>query len=187
MSFVEVLRRFVPKLEKNDIPYMITGSIAASYYGLTRATQDLDMVISATQAKLRGLIQSLPKEEYYADLGDALDGLRHLSMFNVLDTITGWKIDLIFQKPSSYHEGAFQRRRPATFEGVPTSMIGLEDLILSKLEWSKLGESERQIRDAAVVLQKRSRDVDRPYIEKWVKELALDSQWEKARSAADIQ
>lgn len=187
MSFVEVLRRLAPKLEQSDVWYMITGSIAASYYGLTRATQDLDIVISASPEKLKTLIRLLPKEEYYAELEDALDAYRHQSMFNVLDTNRGWKIDFILQKSAPFYQQAFGRRKAVTFEGVPTSMITGEDLILSKLEWSKLGESERQIKDAAVVLQKRARELDRTYIEKWVRELGLVSQWDRARQSAGLE
>ena len=71
MSFVEVLRQIASRLEACDIPYMVTGSIAASYYGLARATYDLDIVISATPEKLKSLIQLLPKEDYYAVLMDS--------------------------------------------------------------------------------------------------------------------
>lgn len=187
MSFVEVLRRLVPKLEQSDVQYMITGSFAASYYGLTRATQDIDIVISATPQKLRTLIELLPPEQYYAMLQDALNALRYQSMFNVLELTTGWKIDLICQKSAPFHEGAFRRRRAVTFEGIPTSMIAVEDLIVSKLEWSKLGESERQVKDAAVVLQKKLGELDRAYIERWVHELELVSQWDRARQMAGIE
>jgi hypothetical protein len=44
MSYVEVLRSIVPKLELSEIPHMLTDSIAAAYYGLGRATYDLDIV-----------------------------------------------------------------------------------------------------------------------------------------------
>lgn len=183
----EVLRCIVPKLEQSDIQYMVTGSIAASYYGLARATYDLDIVISATPEKLKSLIQLLPKEEYYAVLQDALDAWRQQSMFNVLDTIRGWKVDFILQKSAPFHREAFQRRRAVTFEEVPTCFISGEDLILSKMEWSKMSESERQLRDVAVVLEKRQNSLDRPYIEKWINELGLVSQWAEARRQAGIQ
>ncbi|MGH9571709.1 MAG: hypothetical protein ACRD4F_18860 [Candidatus Angelobacter sp.] len=65
-------------------------------------------------------------------------------------------------------------------------MINTEDLILSKLEWSRMGESERQVSDAAAVMQKRSQQLDRDYLEKWVKQLGLISEWEKARKAAGL-
>ena len=187
MSYVEVLRSIVPRLELSEIPYMITGSIAAAYYGLGRATYDLDIVISATAAKLKKLIELLPKEQYYAVLQDALEAERHRSMFNVLDTTSGWKIDFILKKAAPFHEEAFQRRLTVVFEGVPTSVISAEDLILSKLDWAKMGESERQVRDAAVVLEKRRANLDLPYIEKWVAALGLGTQWSQARRLAGIE
>lgn len=182
----EVLRSIVPKLEQSDIQYMVTGSIAASYYGLARATYDLDIVISSTPEKLKDFISLLPREEYYAVLQDALDAWRHQSMFNVLDTVQGWKIDFILQKSAPFHREAFQRRKPVTYEGVPTCLISGEDLVLSKLEWSKMSESERQIKDVAVVLEKRGHALDFPYIEKWVVELGLTDQWIQARQLADM-
>jgi hypothetical protein len=186
MSFVEVLRQIASRLEACDIPYMVTGSIAASYYGLARATYDLDIVISATPEKLKSLIQLLPKEDYYAVLQDALNAHRHLSMFNVLDTTRGWKIDFIFQKSATFHQEAFRRRSQVMVEGVPTCVISGEDLIISKLEWSKMGESERQVKDAAIVLEKRQHKLDHTYIEKWIQELDLTAQWLQARQLADI-
>jgi hypothetical protein len=187
MNYAEVLHSMVPRLEQADIQYMITGSIAAAYYGLGRATYDLDIVISATADKLKKLIELLPKEQYYAVLQDALDAHRHHSMFNVLDTTSGWKIDFILKKPAPFHEQAFQRRLAVTFEGVPTSVISAEDLIVSKLEWARMGESERQVRDAAVVLEKRQHKLDRDYIEKWINELGLTTQWTQARRLAAFE
>jgi hypothetical protein len=187
MNYAEVLRSVVPKLEQSDIPYMITGSIAAAYYGLNRATYDLDVVISATADKLKRLLELLPKEQYYAVLQDALDAHRHHSMFNVLDTTSGWKIDFILQKPAPFHEEAFRRRMAVTFDGVPTAVISAEDLILSKLEWSRMGESDRQVRDAAVVLEKRRAKLDIAYVEKWVQQLSLVPQWSQACRLAALE
>jgi hypothetical protein len=100
---------------------------------------------------------------------------------------TGWKIDFIFKKSAPFHEEAFRRRKAVTFEGVPTSMISGEDLIVSKLEWSKMGESERQVKDAAIVLQKRLGELDKTYIEKWVNKVGLSSEWERARKLAGLE
>lgn len=187
MNYAEVLRSIVPKLEQSEIPYMVTGSIAAAYYGLNRTTYDLDIVISATADKLKNLIELLPKDQYYAVLQDALDAYRHRSMFNVLDTTSGWKIDFILTKPARFHEEAFQRRLAVAFDGVPTSVISAEDLILSKLEWAKMGESERQVRDAAVVLEKRRDKLDASYIQKWVSQLGIAAEWARARQLAGLE
>jgi hypothetical protein len=65
-------------------------------------------------------------------------------------------------------------------------MIRAEDLILSKLEWSKMGESERQVRDAATVMQKRSGQLNGDYLEKWAKEIGLTEHWNAACKLAGL-
>jgi hypothetical protein len=49
-----------------------------------------------------------------------------------------------------------------------------------------MGESERQVRDAAVVLEKCGHKLDLPYIEKWVQALGLAAQFSQARQLADL-
>lgn len=38
----ELLRRVSAALDANGIPYMLTGSLASSMYGIPRATNDID-------------------------------------------------------------------------------------------------------------------------------------------------
>jgi hypothetical protein len=71
----------------------------------------------------------------------------------------------------------FSRRRPATLLGVEVSLTSLEDLILAKLEWSRMGDSEIQRRDALQLVVAGSDQLDREYIEKWVDELGLRTEW----------
>jgi nucleotidyltransferase DUF2204 len=186
MSFAEVLSHIATRLEKSEIPYMITGSIAASYYGLARATQDLDIVISCDAARITHFMSLFPEKEYYAPLHDALDALRHNSMFNVLDMNSSWKIDFIYRKQDPFHREAFERRRQVRFQGVLTSVVSLEDLIIAKLEWAKMSESERQINDVGTITQKRVQELDRDYVDRWVAQLGLSEQWNSARKSVGL-
>ena len=56
-----------------------------------------------------------------------------------------------------------------------------EDVLIAKLEWAKLGESERQIRDSAGILRVQRAQLDIAYIEHWVRELGLDDEWRRAQ------
>jgi hypothetical protein len=58
-------------------------------------------------------------------------------------------------------------------------------VLLSKLEWAKLGESGRQLEDAAWLLRRRREDLDLAYIEHWVRELQVGEQWNAARRVAE--
>jgi hypothetical protein len=60
-------------------------------------------------------------------------------------------------------------------------------VIISKLEWAKMGESSRQLEDIAGVLKVQKDKLDFSYIEKWVAELGLASEWSRARRMADLE
>ncbi len=159
---------------------MLTGSYASSFHGTPRASQDIDFVISATRESLTRLVKSLPEAEYYVDLDAALEALRRESMFNVIDLSTGWKLDLIVRKSRPFSREEFDRRVDVDVEGVHLFVATAEDTVVSKLEWAKLADSDRQIEDVASVLRIRT-DLDREYIERWARVLGLDEQLAKAR------
>jgi hypothetical protein len=186
MKATELFRHLARALDECEIPYMLTGSFASNVYGMGRGTMDVDLVVSATAEQIKELSTLLPEPGYNFDLELALEALRHTSMFNVFDLVRGWKVDFIFQKPSAFHVEALRRRTYADVEGVPLAIITPEDLIVAKLEWAKAGSSWRQIEDVAGILKVRSRSLDRAYIEKWVRELGLASQWESARKEAAV-
>jgi hypothetical protein len=187
MEFKEVFRRISEVLEASAVPYMLTGSFAMSYQGVMRATHDVDIVISAPAQKVVDLVRHLNDNGYYADQQGALDAHREISMFNAIDNETGWKIDFIFSKPTAYAREAFQRRKTVDFHGARMFVSSVEDVVVSKLDWAKMGESARQIEDVSAVLKKKHAVLDRPYVEKWIKELGLSVQWDRARQLAGIE
>lgn len=187
MDLGDVFRRISHALDVAEIPYMLVGSLASSYHGAPRATADVDIVIEADPKQLRKLIQELRAEDYYAEIDDALEAWRHRSMFNVLDTEIGWKIDFIFLKPTAFNREEFRRRKPIQFQGVPLFVASPEDVILSKLEWARMGESGRQIADAAALLKQIWGSLDRGYLDKWLSELNLMPQFNSAKQVAGLK
>ena len=185
MTAGDVFLRVTGALERAGISYMLTGSFASSYYGVPRTTQDIDFVIAPTSDQLRSLAALLPGTEYYFDLNAALDAQRREGLFNIIDLATGWKIDFIFRKSRPFSLEEFGRRLVVEFEGMRLSVATAEDVLIAKLEWAKRGESQRQIEDAAGILRIRSGNLDRKYIENWVRELKLEKQWEAVRQAGE--
>jgi len=173
-------RRLIAALEQVGIPYMVTGSFASSAHGVVRGTRDIDVVIAPTEQQLRALVTQFPDDRYYADEGDALEALRHDSQFNIIDFRSSWKADLIMRRPRPFSHVEFERRRPYVIQGVPVFIATAEDILIAKLEWAKAGESERQIEDAAGVLAAQGASLDRAYVERWVSELGLLQQWQRA-------
>ena len=57
MSVRELLARVGKILEEAGVQCMLTGSFASSVHGTPRATQDLDLVVSATRSQLAALLK----------------------------------------------------------------------------------------------------------------------------------
>ncbi len=165
---------------------MLSGSFASASYGAPRSTQDIDFVIAATPSQLRVLIQELPSDQYYVDSDAALEAHKQQSLFNVIDLATGWKIDFIIRKSRAFSEEEFRRRRAVDVEGNSLFIATAEDVVIAKMEWSKLGQSQRQIEDVAAILRVRGDALDRGYLEKWIGELGLKREWDDARLAAGL-
>lgn len=186
MTPAEVFRRIVGHLEQTGIPYMLTGSFASSFHGAPRTTQDIDLVIDPTAQQIHNLVAALPEAEYYVDLTAAVDALDHRSQFNIIDLATGWKVDLIIRKLRPFSLAEFDRRQPADLFGLHLFLASAEDIVLSKLEWAKIGQSQRQIEDVAGLLRIRAAELDRAYIAHWVRELGLADEWNSACRLAGI-
>jgi len=165
---------------------MLTGSFASAYYGAPRSTQDIDVVIEATVVQLQSFVQFLPSGEYYADLDAALEARRRESLFNVIDLATGWKIDFIIRKSRAFSQEEFSRRQLVSMQGIRLFVASAEDVVIAKLEWSKLAQSQRQIEDVAAILRLRWESLDRAYLEKWIPELQLNEEWINAKRVAEI-
>src|SRR5271165_7196313 len=66
---------------------------------------------------------------------------------------------------------------------VPVFVASPEDTVVAKLEWSKQsGGSERQRRDVAGILTTLGSELDREYVERWVRDLDLVEEWRAAQA-----
>jgi hypothetical protein len=179
-----LLQTIVAVLEAAGIPHMVVGSFASTVHGEPRTTRDLDLVIDPNLDQLNELVGALDPERFYVDLDVARDALRRRSMFNVIEIETGWKLDLVIRKARPFSIEEMQRRTITKILGMDVPTATAEDTIIAKLEWAKLGASDRQLEDVAGILRVRGPDLDLDYIERWVTELGLAELWRRVRAAA---
>jgi hypothetical protein len=62
-----------------------------------------------------------------------------------------------------------------------------EDVVLAKLDWARIGGSDRQIEDAASIIRVRTDQLDGTYLTTWVRQLGLEDQWRKALHIAGME
>jgi len=179
----EFLREVTAALDVAGVPYMLTGSLASSMYGIPRSTNDIDIVVAPTREQLIAVIQLFKRMGLYVE-EQALTALPKRGQFNVIDFPKGWKVDLIIRKDREFSVIEFDRRETHDVEGMRLTVATPEDVILAKMEWFKIGESRQQLEDAAGVVRMQGDTLNREYLEEWVKALGLEQQWVDVRQLA---
>jgi hypothetical protein len=177
MSLNALLAELVTALTSARIPFMLTGSLAAAIHGAGRATMDVDLVIDATELSLGVFVESVRASGHYVSDDAARDALARRTMFNVIDTETGWKVDLIMLKDRAFSQAEFKRRIEAKLGMTSLQVATVEDLVIAKLEWAKLGASVRQLDDVRELLRIGGSSIDRDYVEGWIDQLHLKREW----------
>lgn len=177
---LDVLKLVAARLDGASIPYMVTGSIAASHYSTPRFTRDIDIVVELVPADAERVSQ-LFESEFYSDPDAVRRAARQRGMVNLIHRELLVKVDFIVRKDNPYRLEEFRRRRHVPIEDVSVSIVAPEDLVLSKLVWMKDSRSEVQRRDIENLLDAVS-DLDLGYIETWANELGVLALWREIRT-----
>lgn len=186
MSLAAFLERVVEVLDEAGVSYMLTGSLASAFYAVPRATQDIDVVIEAQREGIERLVEGVLAAGWYADRDAALEAWQGHGQFNAIDPETGWKADFIVRRDRAYSIEEFSRRERVSLLGVELAVASLEDILITKLEWGRLGDSALQRRDVAQLLERTWLYVDRAYVERWVAALGLEAEWQTALAEARL-
>lgn len=158
------------RLDGAGIAYMLPGSLAMSYYARPRMTRDIDLVIALEATQASKLAAALG-EEYHVDSEAITQALRDARPWNIIHLPALVKIDLIPRKNTLYRRAEFERRKRVELAGVELWIVSIEDLILSKLEWSRDSRSGQQHADIKLLLDA---PLDNAYLEDWSTRLDLD-------------
>ncbi|MCK4761688.1 MAG: hypothetical protein KAW12_05765 [Candidatus Aminicenantes bacterium] len=181
MVLHELFPALIPVLtsfDKLGIAYYIGGSFSSSIHGIPRTTMDIDIVADIKRSHVDHFYQYL-QNDYYIDKDMICSALEKKSSFNIIHLGTMMKIDVFVLKDRDFDRQAFNRREPGVLdEGnrrIEYYLSSPEDIILSKLEWFKMGGgvSERQWKDVIGVLKVQGDNLDTGYLQEWAKELKL--------------
>ena len=171
-------------LERLGISYAVGGSLASSLHGVMRSTLDVDIVADMRLEHIQPLVAALSKD-FYADDEMMRDAIEHKSSFNLIHYETAFKVDIFIRKPRAFDQMQLERRKTSVIATDPEQSVYVtspEDVILSKLEWYRMGGevSDRQWRDILGVLKTRAGELDLDYLRKWAKDLRVSDLLERA-------
>ena len=135
---LEVLKEVARRLDGAGFRYMVTGSIAVSYYAVPRMTRDIDVVVDLSGPDADRICR-LFEDDFYVDSGAVAEAIHERGMFNIIHNEFVIKVDFVVRKEGEYRREEFSRRRRVTVEGCRLFLVAPEDLILSS--WTGPGRA----------------------------------------------
>jgi len=187
MSQQELLAYVLRVLDSQGIEYMLTGSIASSFYGEPRATHDIDIVVNIQKSQVGSLVAAFPQPDYYLAKESIIEAIDSSDMFNLIDVKTGGKVDFWILTDDPFDQSRFTRKLKEKVLGQEVWISSPEDTILMKLKWAKLaGNSEKQMLDAIRIYEIQFPILEMSYIERWAKQLNILTLWQKLKETAII-
>jgi hypothetical protein len=173
-------------LNSANIPYYITGGVAAIAHSKPRATIDLAVVIAIDLADLPALAANFEAQVFYvAGLADVMTGSLRCLNITHLETIEN--VDLMISGREEYDLIKFERSRSYTLPGSgEVAIASPEDVIISKLVWRRESQSDKQWRDILGILKVQQEKLDFVYLKKWVDRFGLYEDWQRAKVEAGV-
>lgn len=183
MQPLDLLRVFIDPLEKSGHPYMITGSVAAIFYGAPRVTHDVDLILDIPRSQAAAFSELFPIAEFYCPPLETIESeiLRGThGHFNLIHHDSAFKADIYLAK-DWLHKWGMERRVRFDQGEFPVWVAPLEYVIVRKLEFFTEGGSEKHLSDIQKMLAVEGEGVDRDWIVARVSERGLDQGWRRIR------
>ncbi len=183
MELFDLLLTVARQLERQKIIHVLTGSLASSYYGQPRASQDADIALRMTRQQAKIFASSLDRSIYVSEEG-LIHAIEHAGMANIIHGTSGWVIDLSVLPVTPFFNEVLARRRRIELADEPETAIWIstpEDVILMKLLWRKESRSAKQLEDAINAAVGQRAQLDWSYLRRWANELGIIDDLEELR------
>ena len=184
MPELDLFKIFIARLNRLNVPYMITGSVASIMYGEPRLTHDIDLVIELHSSDVERFCDDFPLEEFYCPPPEVIRveiGRPQRGHFNLIHHETGFKADIYVYGRDELHPWALQNRQEIAVEEEPFWLAPIEYVILRKLEYYREGGSDKHLRDIAAMLSVSSGQIDSSALEEKIQARMLTSEWQQVK------
>lgn len=172
MNERELLQDCLRRLNRINVAYYLTGSMASNYWGIPRTTHDLDFVVQLPPSAVPRVIQEF-SDDFYIEEAAVRAAYQPPHQFNAIDTRSALKVDFWLPKSEPFDRVMLKRRVPVTLFGESAWVATAEDVILHKLIWNRISPSDRQLGDAAGVVAVQADSLDKNYLKQWAQELKV--------------
>ncbi len=167
MNSDDAVVHVVRALNSIEMPYMLTGSLASNMYGVSRSTKDADFVLQTADFDFTKLRASLGPI-FRIDPQLSFETVTATSRY-IIHKLEGepYKVELFFLSDDPHDRARFERRKQGRLFGESVWVASPEDVVITKLRWSKQGSRSKDTDDAKNVIAVQRDLLDWAYIHDW--------------------
>jgi hypothetical protein len=187
VDVVDVTLLVTRALERCGVAYFLGGSLASSFQGEPRATNDIDLVVDLAPTQVGPFVAALGLD-FDVDEEALRRAAEQRTSWNLVYAPAVTKVDLFILRDALFDRTEFARRRRIEVRAGESLFIkSPEDSVLRKLLWYRAGgeTSDRQWRDVVQVLRQSRAVLDSAYLDDWAARLDLGGLLARARGDAD--
>jgi hypothetical protein len=176
----ELFLLFVRPLNRAGIRYVVSGSVAAIFYGEPRLTHDVDFIVFLNANDIQKLLAVFPEKEFYLPPLETIlaEAAREQNgHFNLIHRETGFKADMYPTGRDELNAWAFRGKREVEYEGEKIILAPPEYVIVRKLEYYREGRSEKHLRDIRAIIAVSGEQLDRTTLSEWIQRRGLETEW----------
>jgi hypothetical protein len=166
MTAVDFVLRVIAAFDRLSIPYMAVGSFSANVYGKPRSTKDADFVLQLGDTSISALAREIGPD-FQFDPQMSFETITATTRYRLHHRDSNFLIELFLLSDDPHDQERFRRRVAGTIAGQRAFVPTAEDVIITKLRWSRQGQRPKDLEDVRGVLQVQHGRLDLPYIRHW--------------------
>jgi hypothetical protein len=161
-----VATQLLDALSRAAIDYVVVGSLASSFYGVARSTQDADIVVSCERGKVGDLVRELGSD-FVRDPQMAFETVTSTTKTLIAEKRSKFQIEAFNLSDDPHDQERFARRRQVKMYGRDAYILTVEDVIITKSRWLHIAGRAKDDSDLRAVIGVQDKNIDWPYVESW--------------------
>lgn len=174
---------FTRRLGELGLSYMVSGGVAAIFYGEPRLTNGVDIIVFLKSKDAARIEAAFPATEFYCPPSEVLRlefTREQRGHFNLIHHETGFKADIYVGGRDTLHAWGFAHAVEADLDGEKVTFDPPEYVIIRKLQFHREGGSPKHLRDIQRMLLGLGEEWDREPLHHMIAEHGLAAEWQKA-------
>jgi hypothetical protein len=162
----EATAAVIDALDALHVPYMVVGSFSTNFYGIPRSTHDADFVVQLGPGMISVLAKHLGPS-FRLEPQMSFETVTATSRYLLQVVNSPFPIELFLLSDDAHDVERFARRRRERIGDRDAFLPTVEDVIITKLRWSRFGRRRKDIEDVEDVITVQRDHIDWGYVVSW--------------------